>query len=95
MSPGGDADSTPIAMETLPEPICPDGSPPVAAGEPAMAPPMAPGQSVLDADDWTSLLSGAEPDTQDGKVTQEPDEDQTDSSRADLEMPSDLEGGAA
>jgi transposase InsO family protein len=95
MSPGGDADSTPIAMEALPEPICPDGSPPVAAGEPAMAPPMAPGQSVLDADDWTSLLSGAEPDTQDGKVTQEPDEDQTDSSRADLEMPSDLEGGAA
>jgi hypothetical protein len=98
MSPGGDggdAGSTPIAMETLPEPVCPDGSPPVAAGEPAMMPPMAPGQSVLDAVDWTSLLSGADPDTQVGKVTQEPDEDVTDSSRADLDRPSEVEGGAA
>jgi len=32
----------------LPEPICPQGAPPVPAGEPAQAPPPAPGESALD-----------------------------------------------
>ncbi|MDH3879768.1 MAG: IS481 family transposase [Desulfobacterales bacterium] len=32
----------------LPEAVCPDGSPEAACGEPATAPPLAPGESVLD-----------------------------------------------
>jgi hypothetical protein len=43
---------TPAAVkeqgETLPEPLCPDGSPTEPTGEPAVRPPLAPGQSGLD-----------------------------------------------
>ncbi len=39
----GSTDST----DTLPRPLCPDGSPVAAAGEPAAVPPPAPGQSAL------------------------------------------------
>jgi transposase InsO family protein len=36
------------AAQALPTPLCPDGSPRPAAGEPACAPPLAPGQTGLD-----------------------------------------------
>jgi len=36
------------ASAVLPEPVCPDGSPAAAPGEPATAPPPFPGQSALD-----------------------------------------------
>jgi hypothetical protein len=32
----------------FPEAVCPDGAPEAACGEPATAPPLAPGESVLD-----------------------------------------------
>lgn len=90
----GDPSSTPIAME-MPEPVCPDGSPRSALGEPAMAPPTAPGQSALDAEDLPSLPPGAERNAQHGAPKHERDQDQVDSARAELDRPTDREGGAA
>jgi transposase InsO family protein len=45
--PSADA-SAAVSAESLPVPLCPEGSPRVAAGEPACAPPPAPGQTGLD-----------------------------------------------
>jgi transposase InsO family protein len=43
-----DASAQPATTEPLPRPICPDGSPLAAPGEPGTLPPPAPGQSLLD-----------------------------------------------
>jgi transposase InsO family protein len=50
-SPAEDRPCDPTPQEpsnTVPEPLCPDGSPNSLAGEPACAPPRAPGESGLD-----------------------------------------------
>jgi hypothetical protein len=60
--PAEGAPSTP-----LPTPICPDGSPSAAAGEPAMLPAAAPGQSPLDATPLPDAPSASNDDEQGGE----------------------------
>jgi hypothetical protein len=39
----------------LPQAVCPDGSPQAVRGEPASAPPLAPGESALDGGNLTEI----------------------------------------
>jgi transposase InsO family protein len=56
-----DRDGT-AAAESMPAPLCPDGSPRAAAGEPGCAPPLVPGQTALDVRAVDEATGGTVPE---------------------------------